>query len=246
MQTSALTHSQQTEAAAPGKLLGRLLRGMPELQWITQHHDKRKAAESYIADKFHQEHNACIKDFMPHLLTINCLGNFTAAVGLRSACSQSLFVEHYLDQPAIELIAGISQNTGLHPRHIIELGNLVSTQRGSSQLLFILLTALLFRADVRWVIFTASCHVQSLLKKIGLTSITVCRADKNQLPDGGASWGSYYDNNPCVTLIPIQEAFQTLSGNRISASLLHNFDLAISKQAASLKQLIGRDRAGML
>lgn len=187
MHTLSLSPAPAAIADNGSQLLARLLGNGPELVLINQHHAGRRLAEQYIADKFRQEHHASIDQFMPQLLTLNCLGLFSAAVGLKPAAGEPLFVEHYLDLPAEQALGRLIGHRVERSR-MTELGNLVSTRRGSSQLLFVVLMAMLHRAGINWVIFTASSQVQHLLQRLNLATLCLCPADKRRLPDGGSRW----------------------------------------------------------
>jgi hypothetical protein len=48
------------------------------------------------------------------------------------------------------------------------------------------------------VLFTAVGHLVNAFQRLGLRPVTLAPADPQRLPDGGASWGSYYDAAPMV------------------------------------------------
>ena len=171
---------------------------------------------------------------MPLLLTVSCLGKYSAAVGLRTA-SETLFVDHYLPEGAFTAIQALDSNKQLHRQQVVEIGNLVATQRGSSQLLFIILTSLLHKAGAEWVIFTATRQVQQLLGRLNLPAISLCAAEKSRLADQGASWGSYYDNQPQVMAIKVDEAFYTLIDNRFARILMQQYQRTTSTLAHSFR-----------
>ena len=76
------------------------------------------------------------------------------------ACDQDL------DSP-IETLLSQKQEKEVSRAHIVETGNLAAA-RGSSPLLFLLLTEVLYRANFRWITFTATAQVNSLLQRLGM------------------------------------------------------------------------------
>ncbi len=140
----------------------------------------RHAVEAYIAGAFREQYDAHIDHFLPLLLTIEADGKIEAALGLRFAESEPLFVEHYLDQPVLAELA----QRGIAHAAVVEIGNLVSTRAGCSQLLFILLAELLYELGRDTGIFTATEQVQQLLGKLGCELTTLCSAETCE--DAGA------------------------------------------------------------
>lgn len=175
------------------------LRQLPSLRFSLQlpGSPERQAAESYVRDRFAARHGARILHFLPNLITLGSGGNHCAAVGLSAAASGPLFAETYLDAPVEEAIA---QATGLDVERgdILEIGNLVSTWKGSSLLLFVFLTEVIARLGQRWVLFTATREVEALLARMKYSPVVLADADPSRLPDGGASWGRYYQSLPRV------------------------------------------------
>ena len=157
----------------------------------------RDGVESYIRARFAQRHGAQVTHFLRGLIALGDGERHCGAVGLASAGDGPLFAETYLDRPVEQLVADA---TGQHVerREILEIGNLVSTWKGSGLLLFVFLTELVARLGYRWVLFTATHEVEALLGRIGHAPVVLAEADPARLPDRGASWGSYYARGPRV------------------------------------------------
>lgn len=228
----------EPQQAGYGKLLDHLLGGGSQLELLDSAHGRRCQAEQYIGQKFDQEYQASIHWFMPHLLTLSCLGQFSAAVGLRSAIHSPLFAGYYLDD-SISRIVQKQTAKRVSDSDIVEIGNLVSTRRGSSQLLFVLLTAILHQAKRSWVVCTATTQVQHLLSRLDISMQAICTADKHRLPDGGSSWGSYYDKSPEVVVIDVEDACAKLSENRFAGTVMQIFKHAVNEHAEGFLQANG-------
>jgi hypothetical protein len=79
-------------------------------------------------------------------------GKVLAALGLRSAKDETLFLESYLDKP-IENILAEKASRPIDRNRIIEIGSLASSHGGGARALIITLTAYLSGAS--WAVFTA-------------------------------------------------------------------------------------------
>ncbi len=158
---------------------------------------ERAAVESYIQQRFAQVHGAQLSHFLPNILSLRCGSDYSAAVGLAPAANGKLFAEQYLSAPIEEVI---SHHLGLQVARtqIVEIGNLVSTWKGSSLLLFIVIGELLERLGCDYVLFTGTREVKALLARLHYSPIVVAQANPSLLPDAGANWGSYYSNQPQV------------------------------------------------
>jgi len=166
-------------------------------------HPRRQAVEQFIARRFLSAHGARISCFMPRLLALfDDAGKILAAVGIRAADDEVLFLEYYLDRPIERAIAdkaglrGIS-GTGAR-RRIAEIGNLASIDRRASRQLFKLLTQQLHADNFEWAVFTGCSSLQRMFSTLGIETICLGRALQSRLPQDQQTWGSYYEDSPRV------------------------------------------------
>jgi hypothetical protein len=195
--------------------------------------EKRLLVEAYVHDKFNESYAANVQHFLPYFLTLKCNDNICSVVGFRLAESGPLYLEKYLQHP-IEQEIGMRFNTAIQRESVIEIGNLVSTWRGSSQLLFILLTDLLMRINREWVVFTATKDVEHLLQKMHFTLIPLGEASKNMLGDEKDQWGSYYQDKPRLILGHIPSAMSRLKQSALMNSPMSLFSNRIAELADDL------------
>lgn len=205
----------------------RILAHIPAISGININLDnrfskQRRLVESYIHDKFEERYAADVQHFLPYLLNLTCNDKLCATVGIRTAESEPLYLEKYLRYP-VEQEIGIHFKTAINRESIVEIGNLVSTWRGSSQLLFIFLTDLLCRLDREWVVFTATREVELLLKKMHFSPIHLADASEKMLDDDKEKWGSYYDDNPKVMFGHVPDAMSVLKQSSLLSSPLSLF-----------------------
>jgi hypothetical protein len=170
---------------------------IPRFDLQTPRSAERAAVEAYIHDRFAGVHHAEVTHFLPNIISLRCGGEYSAAVGLAAASNGKVFAEQYLAAPIEQVV---SEKIGLQVARdqIVEIGNLVSTWKGSSLLLFIVIGEVMERLGYHYVMFTGTREVKALLARLRFSPIVLADADPSLLPDGGASWGSYYTNNPQV------------------------------------------------
>jgi hypothetical protein len=224
---------------APASLfrLGRLLNPCPAFEVFLPETEGRHQVTRYIADQFKSVHGANIHDFMPMLLSMQCQGHLSAVAGVRPAARQPLFLEQYLGQN-VENVIGKVSGTVVERGKIVEIGNLVSTQKGASQLLFLLMTALLHRNQSEWVVFTGTPTVVKGLERLGIELNKLAEADPARLTNSAlADWGSYYENRPQVVAGNVPAAIKMLQDHKLYAGILAMLDTQISQLSPQLSKL---------
>lgn len=216
------------------------LRQLPWLEFSLHDADgcRREAAERYIGARFAARHGARIAHFLPNLITLGTAGTagtYCAAVGLASAANGPLFAETYLDAPAERLIAGAT-GANVARSDILEIGNLVSTWKGSSLLLFVFLSEVIARLGARWVLFTATREVEALLARLKYAPVVLAAADPARLPDGGASWGSYYQRQPRVMFGDVPPAVASARGDVLYRLVARAIASQVERVCADLRR----------
>ncbi|WP_346837683.1 thermostable hemolysin [Microbulbifer sp. SAOS-129_SWC] len=194
----------------------------------------RIEVERYISTVFAATYGARLYSFLPLLLAQRDGDSIHAALGLRRADSAPLFLEQYLEQPVEQRLAEAS-GSAVARADIVEIGNLVSTSRGSSRLLFLMLAELFAAAGVTWAIFTATPEVHRLLGKLTGNQVVLCRADGRRLGGKLADWGSYYDTEPAVTAINVAEERRRLFNRPLIRELLLGCSAPAQAMAAALR-----------
>ena len=193
----------------------------------------RGEVEAYIAAVFAANYGARIHSFLPLLLSQRKRDSISSALGLRRADRGTLFLEQYLDRPVEEVLTEATRHS-VARADIVEIGNLVSTCHGSTLMLFLMLAELFAAAGMTWAIFTATPEVHSLLQKLALDQVVLCRADGERLGAELADWGSYYDTHPSVTAVNVSEGRQTLLKKPLTRRLI----LACTEQAQALAPVL--------
>ncbi|MDG1733018.1 MAG: thermostable hemolysin [Thalassotalea sp.] len=170
----------------------------------------RNTVEGFIKDIFFNHHKAKLKVFMPMLLsTQDHAGKITSAVGIRHISKQAIFLEQYLSHPIEQMISSLT-STNVRRNNIAEVGNLACSSSSHSKNIIILLVHQFFNENIDWAVCTGTTMVQIILKRLGIEFQYIDRAEPDNLQEDKDSWGTYYENNPCVLAIDIKKAIKVL------------------------------------
>ena len=177
--------------------------------------DAREGIEAFIRERFAARHGARIRHFMPALLQLeDTHGAPFGAVGLRSAATESLFLERYLDRP-IEAEIARRSCTPVARSQIVEVGNLAARGTGHARLLIVALTSLLASQGYDWVVFTGTVELLNSFGRLDLGLLHLANADPARMGDERVDWGSYYDNQPQVMAGNVRRGHACLLANGV-------------------------------
>lgn len=196
---------------------------------------ERARVEAYIRARFAAAHDASITHFLPFLISVGRGPRDCAAVGLAMAARGRLFAETYLHAPAEEVIAA-QRGAPVARAQILEIGNLVSTWKGSSLLLFVFLSELIARLGHRYVLFTATPEVERSLARLGYAPVALAPADPARLPDHGVQWGRYYERAPRVVYGEVAPAVAQARRDLLYRSVARTLEAPVERIAAALWQ----------
>lgn len=158
----------------------------------------RRKLESFIAERYASTYGARIHHFAEHLVAFhNARGDCVAALGYTRAGSGPLFAEQYLDASIEEAISAKVGSPVCRER-IVEVGNLAASNAGAARQVIISMTGLLNELACAWVVFTSTRLLLNSFARLNVDTIALAKADPGRLPDGGESWGCYYETDPRV------------------------------------------------
>lgn len=161
-------------------------------------HPERAEVEAFIAQVYADRYGANLHSFLPRLLAFrDGDGVLQAAVGLRRGQEGSLFVEQYLDAPA-ETSLRARLGRAVRRDELVEVGSFASRSPGDAREVIVLITDLLHRAGVRWVLFAATRQLRNAFDRLRLATVVLAEARSERLQDAAAQWGTYYDAQPQV------------------------------------------------
>lgn len=160
-------------------------------------HD-RAELEAFVREAFARKHDASVASFMPTLLSFrDAGGQLRGVIGLREAQPQPLYLEQYLAQP-VEAAIGRMTGTAVPRSQVIEVGNLAGTSCRAAVRMVAMLPSYLLAREYRWIVFTATSAVRTILQGFGAPLVELARAEGSRVSGGPDRWGRYYDNDPRV------------------------------------------------
>jgi len=227
---------EEPENAKTARGIARLLSRGPAFGVHSAASMERGRVERYVFDQFLANHGATLREFMPLLFTTACAGDYSAAVGIRPALGHDLFLEQYLPGSAEAVLGGLTGEC-VERGHIVEIGNLVATHGGASQLVYLIMAAVLQRAGFKWLIITATPQVQKAINRLGFELYPLACADPSVLDaDSLSDWGTYYDSRPHIVAGNLSEAMKVLAGRKVYSRLISHYQDRIETLATMVKQ----------
>lgn len=178
--------------------------------WLCQVRPGTAAAErvmDFIRRRFLQAYGARPElRPLPLMVLVNRHGTLLAAVGVRPATSERLFLEDYLDQPVERALP----EPGCCRDNIMEIAHLAGVEAGVSRLLFSAMALWLERHGMNWVVCTGTGQLHNGFQRMGIQVADLGSARPERLADGGDDWGSYYQHNPRVMAMHVPEGLAGL------------------------------------
>lgn len=171
---------------------------------------ERRRVERFIEKKFCESYGATISSHYPVLMSVRDENDsILGALGFRYAKDEPLFLEKYLPGSIEEAHFRV---TGEYKerQNFVEAGNLASLGDGASIFLFTAMHAYLLQHGFDRIAVTATDFLHRYFLVLGLKPNVLGAADQSLLPDGGASWGSYYDSNPRIITGNMEDTFARL------------------------------------
>ena len=155
---------------------------------------------------------------IPQLLALtSAQWTLLAAVGVRSAGQERLFLEDYLPTAIEQLLPA----TAVPREKIAEIAHLAGVEPGVSRYLFASLSVWLKTAGYEWVVCTGTQQLRNSFQRMGIPTRVLADADPARLADRGAGWGNYYQHQPLVMAIRIADGISALD----QAGLLRHVNL---------------------
>lgn len=167
------------------------------------------AAVAFIQRRFHQAYGAVPALQVPRLLVLTSRqGSLLAAVGVRQAAAEPLFLEAYTGQPIEQLLPGSPRPSR---ETVAEIAHLAGVEAGVSRYLFPLLTVWLQARGYQWIGFTGTDQLRNSFERQGIQTHWLATADPARLADGGQGWGRYYDHHPQAMAAAVAEGYRSLA-----------------------------------
>lgn len=182
----------------------------------SQDDQERPLVEGFISGIYLQRFDAHIHSFAPQLIALKHEGSIVAAMGIRSASQERLFLEKYLDQSIESIVRNLGFQTVLRDE-IVEVGQLAAAQAGQGRRLMRLVVPILADMGFQWVASTVTRELRQLLIRIGVVPFTLGKASPTRLGSDAREWGSYYEHSPVVVagrILPALESIARIAKNK--------------------------------
>ncbi len=197
-----------------------------EIYYFEEGRSERAHLESFISEVFKKYYNAELDHFYPNLLTIEAdvqqPGDDTlikAVAGVRCAADEALFSEYYLKHDLESELENLYGET-ISRDSVVEVGNLAPANVGQMRWLIASITAFLYSAGFKYIVFTAVPGVYNAFKRMDVPLKHITEASREYLPEEMMDkWGSeYYDLKPMVLAGDIAEGFEIMKQNIYTAN----------------------------
>lgn len=156
----------------------------------------RKNVENFISKIFYKTYSAKVKVSYPTLINIADGGKVIAALGLRGAEKEKLFLENYLKNSLTSHLSKIIGNK-VKRREIAEVGSLASDGSNGITPLIFACANYLKESGYKYIVFTGTNSLCNYFSLLGFNPIAICKADPAKIKNAKC-WGTYYDTNPKV------------------------------------------------
>jgi len=154
--------------------------------------------KAFIADRFAEQHGAQPCMNYDHWHVVHAQGEQPmAALAVRPASDQALFLETYLNAPIEQAVSGVLGYTV--PRDaIVEIGCLAALPTSAMLTLWNATAgSLVGRHSV--AVATLTAPLRKMFARVGLPFVELAIADPDKLQvDARGRWGAYYDTRPIV------------------------------------------------
>ncbi|MFC4261105.1 thermostable hemolysin [Marinobacter lacisalsi] len=143
---------------------------------------------------------------LPLMVLVNAHGTLLAAVGVRWAASDRLFLEDYLDHPIERTLPA----PGCCRDKVLEIAHLAGVEAGVSRVLFAAMALWLEQHRLDWVVCTGTDQLRNGFQRMGIHVEDLGSARPERLAAGGDDWGCYYQHNPRVMAMNVTEGLASL------------------------------------
>ena len=214
----------ETQLKKPqSRLFKRLISCQPSFALYFKGSDKRKDVEQYIYDKYQHVYHAELNQYMPCLVSMESHKEVNSVMGLRVASNNPLFIEQYSKQAIEDVITEQCQILTSRDS-IVEIGNLAAVRQGSSQLLMIIVVALLYHAGYKWAVFAATKDVRHIMDRLNFSTYKLCKAKPDMLNGSAEQWGNYYDTKPYLMAGDLRDSYKKLQNHRLYGLAIKYFN----------------------
>ncbi len=190
-----------------------------QINYFTPGESERARLENFIQSVYKKYYNTEINEFYPNLLAIESddilqKRSIKAVAGIRSAELETLFSEYYLSDKLENELFQIYHKS-ITRKIIVEVGNLSPANIGQMRWLITAITAFLYSAGFKYIVFTGVPGISNAFKRMHIPIEIITEAKRNYLPiEIRKKWGpEYYINKPMVFSGDIVKGFEIIKNS---------------------------------
>jgi Thermostable hemolysin len=188
--------------------------------------DLRSSIETFIVSRYEQAFGSAIVVNYPLLISLHeTSGTIVAAVGLRWANENDLFLEQYLARN-VETVLSSHFCRPIERRDIVELGSLAAVCAGATPYLIGAVAAYMAKQKFNFALVTSTSQLRRIFSLFDFELSSLGPAQRDALRDQSSDWGTYYEHTPEVLVGSVQQCLDSvrrcpaLAGNTTRSRIL--------------------------
>lgn len=165
----------------------------------------RGRLERYVHERYAAAYGADVRHFLTDLVAVvDVHDDLQGVIGTSFAEDGPLFLEQYLDEPVER---PLSRALGaVAPRsRIAEVGNLASHVPGGGRVLVTAFSWFLHGNGAEWAVFTGTAALRNGFRRLRVPMLDLAPADAHAVRARRGEWGTYYDADPRVAAVRIDD-----------------------------------------
>jgi len=172
--------------------------------------DLRSSVETFIASRYQQAFGSVIVVNYPLLISLHeTSGRIVAAVGLRGANENALFLEQYLARNVESVLSTLFRRP-IDRRGIVELGSLAAVCSGATLYLIGAVAAYMAKQEFNFALVTSTDQLRRIFNLFDFELSSLGPARRDALRDQSSSWGTYYEHAPEVLVGSVQQCLDSV------------------------------------
>lgn len=173
--------------------------------------DARSSIETFIASGYRQAFGSTVVVNHPLLISLHeTSGAIVAAVGLRWADENDLFLEQYLPRNVEAVLSSLFRRP-VERRGIVELGSLAASCGGATFYLIGAVAAYMANQNLDYALVTSTDRLRRIFSLFDFDLSSLGPARREALRDQDSNWGTYYEHEPEVLVGSVQHCLASVT-----------------------------------
>ena len=170
----------------------------------------RSSVEMFIASRYQRAFGSVIVVNYPLLISLHeTSGRIVAAVGLRGANEDALFLEQYLAHNVESVLSSLLRRP-IERRGIVELGSLAAVCSRATLYLIGVVAAYMAKQEFNFALATSTDQLRRIFSLFDFKLSSLGPARRDQLRDQSSNWGTYYEHAPEILVGSVQQCLDSV------------------------------------